>query len=184
LQNTARKAYFISFKQNCIMINNTRKLFAVILASTAFFAFKPAPANFSGSWALNEGKSELGQFGTRGAASKLVIDQKAETIGIDRTASNFQGETVTSTENLGFDGKEVENTFLGAAKKKSSMKWATDQQSFTVNYNIVFGQGDRTFELKGTETWTISADGKTLTIANAGSTAQGEFSTKMVYDKQ
>jgi hypothetical protein len=166
------------------MINNTRKLFAVILASTAFFAFRPAPTNFSGTWALNEGKSEFGQFGSRGAPSKIVVDQKADAIAIDRTGSNFQGETVTSTESLGFDGKEVESTFLGSAKKKSSMKWAADQQSFTVGYNILFGQGDRTFELKGTETWTVSADGKTLTIGNAGSTSQGEFSNKMVFDKQ
>jgi hypothetical protein len=166
------------------MINNTRKLFAVILASTAFFAFRPAPTNFSGTWALNEGKSEFGQFGSRGAPSKIVVDQKVDAIAIDRTGSNFQGETVTSTESLGFDGKEVESTFLGSAKKKSSMKWAADQQSFTVGYNILFGQGDRTFELKGTETWTLSADGKTLTVANTGSTPQGEFSTKMAFDKQ
>ncbi|MBV9986769.1 MAG: hypothetical protein JO301_03770 [Chitinophagaceae bacterium] len=166
------------------MLKHRSNLVAVLLMSLAFLGFRTAPADFSGTWALNEGKSELGQFGSRGAPSKIVVAQKADAILITRTVMSFQGEASNYDENLTFDGKEVENTLFGAAKRKSTVKWAADQQSLTVNYSMVFGQGDRTFELKGTETWTVSADGKTLTVANTASTPQGEFSTKMVYDKQ
>jgi hypothetical protein len=39
-------------------------------------------------------------------------------------------------------------------------------------------------EIKGTDTWTVSDDGKNLTVMTKSTSAQGEFSWKAVYDKQ
>lgn len=86
------------------------------------------------------------------------------------------------------NGKEWEMfVFGGAAKRKSTLKWAADGNTFAVNYTLAFDQfefkGDQ-FEFKGNENWSLSADGKTLTVKNNASSPQGEFSIKAVYDKQ
>jgi hypothetical protein len=164
----------------------SNKFFSLLVISAFLFSFtKPVyQANFSGSWTLNEGKSDLGQFGARGVSSKIVVDQKADGVTTTRSSTNFQGEAVTTTETLTNDGKESESTVFGAAKKKSTLKWAADGQTLTISYSIALDRGGQTMELKGSETWSLGADGKTLTMQTALSTPQGDISTKAVYDKQ
>jgi hypothetical protein len=166
-------------------MKNTFAFLSLVVVAAALFSFRVAPANFSGTWKLNEGKSDLGQFGARGAASKIVIDQKTDgAVTVTTTSTNFQGEEVVNTDNL-TDGKEVEGAggFPGS-KKKSTLKWAADGQSFTIN-SVISGEfNGQTFEVKINQAWTLSADGKTLTMANSISSAQGDFNNKAVYDKQ
>jgi hypothetical protein len=154
---------------------------AILLSA---FTMTIQPADFSGSWTLNEGKSDLGQFGARGAASKIVIAQQADGIKIDRTSTGFSGEEVNSTELLTNDGKEVESTVFGSSKRKASIKWNNDQSGFTVTFSINLNMNGQSFDLTGTETWSIGADGKSMTMENKINTPNGEISTKAVYDKQ
>lgn len=166
-------------------MKNKIAFLSLVVVAAALFSFRMAQTNYSGTWKLNEGKSELGQFGARGAASKLVVDQKADgALSITTTSTNFQGEEVVATDNL-TDGKEVEGPggFPGS-KKKSTLKWAGDGQSFNLT-NIISGEfNGNSFEVSVKQAWTLSADGKTLTVANSVSSPQGEFSSKAVYDKQ
>jgi hypothetical protein len=167
------------------MFTRTIKSIVTLAAIVAVsFAFRAAPANYSGTWKLNEGKSELGEFGTRGVPSKIVVDQKTDGISITTSSTGFQGEEVTLTDNL-VEGKEVDGKgSFGNATKKSTLKWAADGQGFTVNVAIKAEFGGQSFEMKGTEAWTMAADGKSVTVARNYSTPQGDFATKAVYDKQ
>jgi hypothetical protein len=166
------------------MKNKFAFLSLVVVAAT-LFSFRMAQTNFSGTWKLNEGKSELGQFGARGAATKIVVDQKTDgAVSVTTTSTNFQGEEVVATDNL-TDGKEVEGAggFPGS-KKKSTLKWKADGTGFDIN-SIISGEfNGNSFEVKIGQTWTLSADGKTLTVVNSISSPQGEFSSKAAYDKQ
>jgi len=164
-----------------------KKLSSLLVASAflcSFTGVRSDQTNFSGTWSLNEGKSELGQFGARGVASKIVVDQKTDAITFTRTNTNFSGEEVTSTESLTFDGKQSESTFLGSSKKKASLKWADDGKTFTVTFSIAFEANGQTFDLNGTEVWSLGADGKALSLQNNLTTQQGEITTKPAYDKK
>jgi len=164
-----------------------KRLASLLVVAAFSFSFIHIPAdqtNFSGTWTLNEGKSELGQFGARGAARKIVVDQKADAISITKTSTSFSGDEVTATESLGFDGKESQTTVFGTAKKKSTLKWAADGKTFAITYGIVFERDGQSFELKGVETWSLGADGKSVTLQTALTTPQGDVSTKAAYDKQ
>ncbi|MEO7531035.1 MAG: hypothetical protein ABIS69_06480 [Sediminibacterium sp.] len=167
-------------------MKTSHKFLSFLFVSVLLFSFtKPVyQANFSGTWTLNEGKSELGQFGARGSASKIVVDQKADGVSVSRTSTGFDGNATTTSEILANDGKESETTVFGTAKKKSSLKWAADGNNLTITFTIVIDRGGQTTELKGTETWSLGSDGKTLALQNALSTPQGDISTKAVYDKQ
>jgi hypothetical protein len=179
------KILFIALNAK-IQLMLRKKLLSLLVVSTLLFSFtKPVfQTNFSGTWALNEGKSELGQFGARGAANKIIVDQKDGAVTVTRNATGFTGEATSSTEALATDGKEVETTVFNGAKKKSSLKWAADGQTFTITYGILFEANGQSFELKGTETWSLGADGKSITLQNAMTTPQGDITTKAVYDKQ
>jgi hypothetical protein len=163
------------------------KKFPLLLIVPLFmFSFINAPdrANFSGDWSLNEGKSELGDFGGRFAARKIKAEQKDESITISKTAPGFNGGERTTTETLTFDGKESETEIFNGAKKKSVLKWADDGKGFTITYTMTFERDGQTTEIKGTETWSLANDGKSFTSQVASSSSQGDVSIKAIYDKQ
>lgn len=162
------------------------KRILILLIAPAFlsaFAIQANRVNFSGDWKLNEGKSDLGQF-ARFATRLIKADQKDDAITIAKTAPSFNGEDVTITETLSYDGKETETTVFGSSKRKSTAKWSDDGKTFTISYTLLFDFNGQITEIKGTETWTLSDDGKVLTLQINSSSPQGEFSSKAVYDKQ
>jgi len=160
------------------------KLLSLLLISFTLFSFtKPSfQTNFSGTWTLNSGKSELGEFGNRIAPSKIIVDQKADGVTVTKTSMGRDGSPVEIKETLA-EGKESE-TMVSGSKKKSVLKWAADGNSYTINSTINFEGGGQSFEVKGAEAWSLSADGKFLTLNSTLSTPQGDITLKAVYDKQ
>ncbi len=163
----------------------TRHLFFILLSPVFLLAFNSSPdkANFSGDWKLNGKKSELGQFGDY-ATRIIKAEQKDESITIARTAAAFNGGDYTSTETLTFDGKESESSLFGDSKKKSTIKWSEDGQSFTITYTLYLDFNGQSMEIAGIETWSLSDGGKTLTSLNKSSSSFGENVVKALYEKQ
>lgn len=162
------------------------KKISILLIAPAFllsFTFKADHANFSGEWKLNESKSELGQM-ARFATRVIKADQKDDSIIIAQTAPSFNGEDRTLTETLTYDGKETETSLFGNSKRRSGAKWSDDGKKLIINYTLELDFGGQTSEVKGTETWNLSDDGKTLTVQINSSSSRGDFSSKAVYDKQ
>ena len=164
-----------------------KKLLVAVIVSSAFVSFshKADRANFSGGWALNEGKSDFGQRGARFATKKIKAEQKSDAITISRTTPSFQGgDDVTTTETLGFDGKEVQSEGFGGSVRKSALKWATDEQSFSISSTTTGERNGQSFTFNATETWTLGDGGKALTVTAVRTSQQGEVTTKAAYDKQ
>ncbi len=164
-----------------------KKLFAAVIVSAALVSFstKADRANFSGSWALNEGKSDFGERGARFATKAIKAEQKGDAITISRTTPSFQGgDDVTTTETLGFDGKEVQGTGFGGSVRKSTLKWAGDEQSFAITSTTTGERNGQSFTFNSTETWTLGDGGKSLIVTAVRTSQQGEVTTKAAYDKQ
>lgn len=160
------------------------KQLALLIAPVIFFSFQRLPdkANFSGEWKLNEGKSDLGQF-AQFAPRTIKVDQKADSIMITKIAPSFNGDEVSLTETLPFDGREVESTIFGTSKRKASAKWSDDGQTLMISYNIMFDFNGQQTEVKGTETWALADGGKTLISQNNSSSSFGDNAAKGVYEK-
>jgi len=161
----------------------SKGILALLIAPAFLLSFNTQPdrANLSGEWKLNEGKSELGDFGARFAARTIKIEQKDNEITISKTAPSFQGGENTTTETLSFDGKVSETTAFGNSKKQSTASWSDDGQTLTIKYSIKFERNGETSEFKGTETWSLK-DGS-LNLQTVSSSPRGENTTKAVYDK-
>ncbi len=137
-------------------------------------------ADFSGTWAFNEGKSNLGDSGGRRfGGGDMVVKQESNQLTVDRTRTNRDGEEMKITSKYTLDGKESTNTF-GMGESKSTAKWSADGKSLTVNTKMSFNGNERT----STEVWTLT-DSKTLSIESTRQGRDGgEVKTTLVYDKK
>jgi hypothetical protein len=157
----------------------TSLAFVVIIATAASLL----KADFSGEWALDQTKSNLGEFGAMMAAGKLSVKQQGDVITVVRNTTSPMGEMVT-TDNITLDGKESPSTGgMQGSTRKTTSKLSADQNSLTVNSVLNLSFDGNAFEIKGTETWTLSADGKTLTIDATSSSPMGDNTIKAVYNK-
>jgi hypothetical protein len=146
---------------------------------TALFALVAVQAwgkqNYSGTWKMNAGKSD---FGPIPAPDKMerTIQHEDPSLKIQSMQSGQQGE-VKADLAYKTDGSESVNTVRGA-QIKGVAAWKGDNLTISTKRDF---QGT---EITIVENWNMSEDGKVLTIVNKINTPQGDFETKVVFDKQ
>ncbi|GIU73247.1 MAG: hypothetical protein KatS3mg004_0334 [Bryobacteraceae bacterium] len=155
-----------------------RRLFAAA-ALAAFCVLGLAAAekpNFSGVWKLNNAKSDFGPMPAGPEKFERTIDHNDPSLKMT-TVQAFQGQERTNEMEYTIDGKEKTiETPMGPVKV--TPVWKGDNLEITVSREI---QGN---QIKSVETWSLSEDGKTLTVKTDISTPQGDFALKFVMDKQ
>ena len=142
-----------------------------------------AQPNFSGSWALNESKSTLGD-GPRMSVSSMTVNQEEGLMSIDLVRPSFEGGDVSSSEKYTLDGKESVNQGMMDSSVKTITTWSDDKKELTFAKTVLFDMNGDTMEFKITEVWSISDDGKTLTVKSAMSSQMGDTNLVLVYDKK
>jgi hypothetical protein len=167
-------------------MNNIKKILALVISPAFILSFnmKADRANFSGSWSLNESKSDMGQFANI-VPKKVEVTQKADSITISKTSTSFDGNDFTVTETLSYDGKETQSaTPPGNSTRKASAKWSDDGQTLTITWTLMLDFNGQATEIKGTETWTTGDGGKSFTMQNSSSSSFGENTFKGFYEKK
>ncbi|HLY70448.1 MAG TPA: hypothetical protein VKR53_12020 [Puia sp.] len=147
------------------MKNNLKKTiklfyrsFFVLAFSAAFsHSAKSQTVNFSGTWKVDSLKSNFGGFVS---PVRLKIVQTKDTLSIESTFHTGPGDTHSLTDKLALDGKTMTNT-KGTTKSIRSIKWSGQALVETASYHDA--ASNSTYQ--ATETWTLSTDRKTLTIA-------------------
>ncbi len=145
-------------------------LVAVMALAVTGVAFAQAKPDFSGTWTLDPSKSDqMGGGGMgRGPGGPMTIKQTATEVVVERTMG---GEPVTQTYKL--DGTESVNTVRQMqAKSKASIEGG----KLVIKTTMETPNGT----MESTGTYTLSADGKELTVLNVS--ARGE--RKAVYTKK
>jgi hypothetical protein len=143
-------------------------------------------ANFSGSWSLNESKSNFGEQGGGGfrmAPGTLTITQQGQSMTIEREATGPNGQSFKSTDKITLDGKECENQSFGGTKK-SIATWSSDGSKLTISSTSVFERDGQTMERKSVEIYSLLDGGKTLSVESTFSSPRGERKSAAVYDKK
>ena len=130
--------------------------------------------DFSGHWVIDLAKSD---FGMMPPPSKMErdIEHKDPSMSIKSIQVGERGE-MKNESSYTTDGKEA-TIKMRNREAKVKAKW--DGNKLKVNSKSKFNGNEFTQE----ETWTLSDDGKTLTIDNAIKAPQGEFTTKSVFTK-
>lgn len=148
--------------------------FTVVLAlAVTAFVFAQAKPDFSGTWTLDPAKSEMGGGpggggrGPGGPAGPMTVKQTATDLSREMSRG---GQTMTMTYKL--DGTESTNT-MGPMTSKSTASWNADKLVIKTVRETPNGT------METTETWSLGAGGKELTIVSVS--PRGE--RKMVYVK-
>ena len=155
--------------------------FAFRINETSDFYIKGKKTDFSGTWKLNENKSNLGE-GSRFASSQLVVTQKEDKLTVERTATNRNGEEMKFNSDYTLDGKEYEETVRNRPRKVTA-NWSDDGKGITISSTSKFERNGEEMVFTSKETWTLSADGKSLTVNIDTSSPRGERKMQLVYDK-
>lgn len=166
------------------MKNNRRFYFAFLALSILLSSASFGQINFSGSWAFNESKSNLGEGGFRMFSPTISITQDANTFTIERNYTTQDGEQRKSIEKYSLDGKESVNTVFNNTQKKSIATWAADKQSLKVTSSMVFEYNGESNEIKSVETYKLTDGGKSLSIDSQSTSSRGERKALLIYDKK
>jgi len=153
-----------------------KKILALLMvfAGTFFPLGERAQAagrNLSGVWKLNAAKSDYGKFPAPLSVTRKITHNDPKLV-FSTTQTGPQGD-VTSSLTYTTDGKEVVN-----GDSKGVAQWIGDKLMI---------ESSREFQgatLKQKEIWTLSGDGKTLTVDSHVSIPNGEFDVKQVFEKQ
>jgi hypothetical protein len=180
----------MKFKENPVRVKtsfNYLAPFAVIilfLSSAPGIFAQTGNLNFSGTWNLNEAKSNFGDSQFRMAATVMVVIHEGNNLSDDRTQPGFDGGEMKTTEKLTLDGKVCENIGFMDSKRKSTVSWAEDKKSITIATTIAFNMEGEMREFKTSETWKLGEDGKSLLMETSFTTPDGEMKTTLFYDKK
>ncbi|HEY3741572.1 MAG TPA: hypothetical protein VGL53_17085 [Bryobacteraceae bacterium] len=144
---------------------------AGLSAACLMAADKP---NFSGSWKMDASKSD---FGPMPAPDKLeqTITHADPNLSFTTVSNGANGESKTDTVYT-TDGKESVNKVRNM-EVKSVAAWDGDKLVVKSKREV---QG---MEISLVETWSLSTDGKVLTIVRNASTPQGDFTLTTVMNK-
>lgn len=141
------------------------------LIFTALLAVPLAAApNLSGNWVLNIAKSQYGQFPAPEIMTRQ-IHHNDPALSMSTYQKGAQGDVSTELK-YSTDGKPAVN---GA--NQGSAHW--DGEKLVIESSREY-QGTK---LSQREEWTLSPDGKTLTIATHLKLPNGEFDVKQVFEK-
>ena len=147
----------------------------MILAVLALAALPVlAKPNFSGNWKLNVSKSSFGQMPAPASmTNKITHEDPKLTSHVKQSGERGDFEF---DSNYTTDGKECSNDMFGNPVK-STLKW--DGDTLSIDAKGKFGDNDFSIEDK----WTLSDDGKTLTIVRLFKSSMGEGEQKLVFEK-
>jgi hypothetical protein len=157
-------------------MNLLTKRLATITTAVVLSAFAaPAKPNLTGDWKLNPAKSAFGQMPAPSSMTQKVVHEDPSLKVSSKQTSDMGEFAFDATYTT--DGKESTNTIMDNPAK-SVVTW--DGGTLLIETKGKFGDAD----FKMNDKWTLSADGKVLTIDRHFTSSFGEGDQKMVLEKQ
>lgn len=160
----------------------------VLLVFASSLAFGQGGVNLSGTWILDKSKSEMPKTGGIGGLMagldfgvKMVIEQQGAMLKVTRIFEAI-GQERSHTFTYSTDGKETTYTGPRGGSVISKASWEGDKLVITSTHALKTRRGKGSMEKK--EVWSLSSEGKTLTIDITSKTPKGEQTAKAVFNKQ
>jgi hypothetical protein len=137
-------------------------------------------ADFSGTWKLDTTKS-AGL--PPGMEQTMTVTQTGEAVKLETKVKVPQGEQ-TVPDSYTLDGKEADFTTPNSKGKRIAKRSADGNGIEVVEKADMQTQDGSTATVEITRKWSLSSDGKTLTIEMKVKTPQGEQQSKRIFVKQ
>jgi hypothetical protein len=138
--------------------------------------------SFTGTWKLNLEMTNVPGVSPNSIPKILKVKQDSRSITINKISKEDQDEKSGYVETLKYDGTNTETNTPSGLKRTSSIKWSTDQKAFTETFTSKDEQG--TVKQTSTQTWSLSADGKSLVLTVDLQVGERNFHMEEIYEKQ
>ena len=143
-----------------------------------------APGDFSGSWVLNEDKSDLGKMGAGFAPARLDVVQHGNDLTIRSTRTIEYGDDQTTEDKLTLDGAESKSVFMNSPRVTTA-KLSADLRQLEIDSTVSITWGEPGSKIIMKDTWTLNDRGDALTIGRFSSTPfMGEQRQTLVFDQR
>jgi hypothetical protein len=146
-----------------------------VIAAAANMAMAADKPDFSGNWKLDADKSTFGPMPPPTSMTRKIVHKDPD-LAVDQAQSGDQGDQNTSMK-YSTDGKETTNSMMGNDVKSKAV-W--EGKTLVITSAANFGGAD----VKLTDKWSLSDDGKTLTDVMGISAPQGDFEMTFVLLRQ
>ncbi len=157
---------------------------ALMFVAVAATGFAQGKTDLSGTWKLNVDKSEFGPVPGPSAQTD-VIEQSGQTIKINVSAETETGK-LQYTETFTTDGREVAispdapGAHPNPEVTLQSISAVWNGATLDVSQKLTYGSDPVT----GVSHYTLSADGKVLTISSDYQSPMGEAQRTFIFEKQ
>ena len=145
--------------------------------------FERAPADFSGTWVLDEGKSVWGRMGAAFAPARLEVVQHGNDLTIRTTRILEYADDQTTEEKLTLDGAESKSVFMNSPRLTTA-RMSADGRQLVMESTVSLVWGPPGSKLVMKDTWSLGEHGDIATIQRFTSSFLGEDNVTMVYEKR
>jgi hypothetical protein len=156
-------------------MKTAKLLVMAVVVLTLCLGLAQAKANFTGDWKANAAKSDFGPMPPPEKFDQKITHNDPELKVATTIAGEFGEFTLDFTYKT--DGKECVNT-SPMGETKSVLTW--DGDTLVIESKMSGDNGEMTMS----DRWTLSEDGKTLTMKRHFSGGMGEGDQTMVMEKQ
>jgi len=143
---------------------------------------EPPPADFTGTWVLDEDKSEFGKFGSGLAPARLEVSRAGNVLTVRTTRELEYADPVVSDDRLVLDGNPVQSEVMHSTRETTA-KLSPDGSQLGVE-TVAALPGDPAAKMTTRETWTITSGGRQLSIQRSVAGPRGTQDVTLVFDKR
>lgn len=155
-----------------------------LVAFSAALAQQTAKADFTGVWTLDTAKSEGLPPTFKG--QKLTVKHTGDRVEIESKITLDEGDR-SDTDAFTLDGKAADYKPKGPGGLEGTGKrtatWSADGRGIDLNEAATFDTPMGSADVKITRKWSLSPDGKTLTIEINADTPMGAQHSKRIFTK-
>jgi len=156
----------------------------LLLYSTTMLS--QSQVNFSGKWTYDKTKSTTGTNNSEypGTITREITQTDSKLTYRDIYINSGSNPFTSSDIVLNLDGKEEIDKSDPDVTLAKSLKWLQGNKSFTLTFKTKYKMDGVFKEILINDTYTLSDDGKTLTIIGFRKAELGETKTTEVYNKK
>lgn len=143
----------------------------------------PRRVNFTGTWLLDEERSDFGRGGASSAPTKLEISQTDTSLHLRSTrVLEFIDDQLTE-ESLALDGTESKSEFMNSPRVTTAALSDGDR-ALKLHSTISLNWGAPGSKIVTDETWTLLDRGRFLSIHRVAQSPSGQQESTLIYERR
>jgi mannan endo-1,4-beta-mannosidase len=145
--------------------------------------FEPGPADFTGTWVLDDDKSRFGNAGAGMAPARLDIVQSGNALSVRTTRIVEYADDQVTDEKMVLDGSETKSEFMNSPRVVTA-HLASGASEIVIDSVLAPVWAPSGTKMVTKDTWSLIDGGSGLSIHRVGSSMRGTQDITMVFDKR